>query len=579
MSSLSTLPVELIVAIASFLEPRELNCLLRTNRNFALILTAFLYRPRLYELPIEEKPILKSDDLLLRKLMRNCKLDVLLNYFRTCPHPNALDDQGRSLLHIAVGVNNRKAVEALIEAGANLVDESHRDVIVQAAKHPNNSLIRLLLDAGADPLASTHPEVGYSILLTGEYHRSGPFMKFLVDVMKEAGGNFDIKGKHGFNLLRHAVKRWPRELVQAILDLGASPVGNADINKFPLTLAAKAAKRGICGMIMNALKRTCDKDTVLQYAAYSLCAFLKTCGCYSEICRYFLGEGVDIIAPVQDYPCPFVTAIVYGRATAIRLMMDSRPDIDLPEQLHSALMWFIEPPYYYFPKGLECLLSLCRTVRGSGVDFSFQHPKTKDNILHCILQDGPDEEVDIQFIVRVHKLLDTGIDLTRQNNTGKTCLHYAFSKPYGTSWRKIVRTLIREAKLRCPELVNIADNDGVTPLHLAADHGSRWIHDLISVGADVNARDKKGWTPLHYAAAAKWQEDSVGMLLQRGADPRILDNEGLPPAHLAATEGRGIAPWKKILDEKGTRWHENCEVCGSAGERPPEGESTSSKNC
>jgi ankyrin repeat protein len=68
--------------------------------------------------------------------------------------------------------------------------------------------------------------------------------------------------------------------------------------------------------------------------------------------------------------------------------------------------------------------------------------------------------------------------------------------------------------------VNARDQDGLTPLHVAASQTSGDMLDLlISRRADVNAVDKMGRTPLHWAAgcggAAMSREDEVKLLAQK----------------------------------------------------------------
>lgn len=86
-----------------------------------------------------------------------------------------------------------------------------------------------------------------------------------------------------------------------------------------------------------------------------------------------------------------------------------------------------------------------------------------------------------------------------------------------------------------PDLVFSKDEDGWTPLHLAAANGHRELAEvLLTERAEVNAKDNNGSTPLHQAAAAVGNHaDLVGLLLSHGADVNVKDKFGLTPLHYA----------------------------------------------
>ncbi len=72
------------------------------------------------------------------------------------------------------------------------------------------------------------------------------------------------------------------------------------------------------------------------------------------------------------------------------------------------------------------------------------------------------------------------------------------------------------------------------PLHacVGLSQDLRTVRLLIDQGADVNAAQAGGYTPLHQAAAAG-REDLVLLLLQAGADPGKLCDQGKTPANYA----------------------------------------------
>lgn len=84
---------------------------------------------------------------------------------------------------------------------------------------------------------------------------------------------------------------------------------------------------------------------------------------------------------------------------------------------------------------------------------------------------------------------------------------------------------------------------GDTALHAAAAaHRHALVPELVGMGADVRARNRRGAQPLHYAAdgipgSARWnsaaQRDTIVALLVAGADPNAADKGGVTPLHRA----------------------------------------------
>ena len=80
-----------------------------------------------------------------------------------------------------------------------------------------------------------------------------------------------------------------------------------------------------------------------------------------------------------------------------------------------------------------------------------------------------------------------------------------------------------------PEELNLPEDDGLTPLHLAAENcHTNVVVLLLEKGAKIGVQAKDNETPLHLAA----QEgcvDVVAILLAKGAETSARDNQGRTP--------------------------------------------------
>ena len=87
------------------------------------------------------------------------------------------------------------------------------------------------------------------------------------------------------------------------------------------------------------------------------------------------------------------------------------------------------------------------------------------------------------------------------------------------------------------------DEDGWTPLHMAARNGSVEIaRMLIGAKANLNVQGKWNRTPLHWAADGG-HEEIVRMLIDAGADETILDNDDLR--------------WDELIDDEDEEYYDD----------------------
>lgn len=95
--------------------------------------------------------------------------------------------------------------------------------------------------------------------------------------------------------------------------------------------------------------------------------------------------------------------------------------------------------------------------------------------------------------------------------------------------------VLRKLLLSDPELVNVHDKDGYTPLHRACyskHHDAAEL--LIEHGADLESRTVEGWTPLH--SAARWNSCvCMRLLIRHGVNINATTHGDLTPLMIAAS--------------------------------------------
>jgi ankyrin repeat protein len=130
----------------------------------------------------------------------------------------------------------------------------------------------------------------------------------------------------------------------------------------------------------------------------------------------------------------------------------------------------------------------------------------------------------------VRALMSAGASPNVVDRNGLTCIHQAAQLPSADC----LRCLLDDSN--CVANIEAMNYDGLTALHLAAQHGNMAAVDiLLRVGAQIDARDgKNGRTALFYAVE---RNDSplVALLLTRGADPTVTTYSGCTAVQVAAS--------------------------------------------
>lgn len=143
-------------------------------------------------------------------------------------------------------------------------------------------------------------------------------------------------------------------------------------------------------------------------------------------------------------------------------------------------------------------------------------------------------------------LLTLNPDVNVKDIKGDTPLHLIIKRFGYVDLRPDALEMLNLLLERGGIAVNKQNNEGLTPLHLAAEIGNKDAVDaLLKKGADVNIRDNKGKTAAEYALENNHPEVMLG-LTSRSFVSELL---GLEPAEFFATVMSGnvaaVSEWQK----------------------------------
>jgi ankyrin repeat protein len=223
-------------------------------------------------------------------------------------------------------------------------------------------------------------------------------------------------------------------------------------------------------------------ETPLHYLAIEGCA---------EAVRFLASQGADVNSRDHSGSTPLMAAVSLGNSDMVRLLLGLGAEPNLQNQNGESAL-------HICTCGLrENAVPLARMLLEAGSD-----PRLSDGLdgtaLHCAA-----ERADIAL---ASVFLEAGVDVNTRNDYGQTPLRHMLT------WMFIIERAEAYAfvlfLIHAGADVTIPDNDGVTPLHLAAARGLNDIVEaLVATGADANARNEAGETPFDYMRKSRYLKD------------------------------------------------------------------------
>ena len=474
---------------------------------------------------------------------------------------NEVDVHGRSALMYAASVSSdHELIKALLAAGANanLIDVESQTALQSAVKRYPVEIIQTLLKAGAASSINTKNNQGSTAL----HYAAESYNTENVRALIAAGALVDAVNAKGETPLIIAVKRNIPDTVKLLLASRAS-IDIKDNEGNTALVYAKVVEVEPESVIFNALISAGanpnlvndNGDNLLMIASSSkyntatVRGLLNTAAKNSLNARNKRGEAALLNATVFADPETVAVLLaaganvndadISGQTALMRALGKYDLNLDLVKQLikaganvnatdargQPALLYF--RPY----EANDLVRSIFKELIAAGVN------------VNAVDADGRTPLISFaerRNVALVQMAIDAGANVNAKDKTLRTALFYAL--PDNRSLVDTSREVeVVKALIAARADVNVADQNGVTPLMLAADQHS-WlpVRMLLTTGAEINATDKAGQSALMRAAMVYDQKELPYVLKTLIAEKATVDapNEsGQTPLMLAARTG------------------------------------------
>jgi ankyrin repeat protein len=414
--------------------------------------------------------------------------DTIGRLFKAGVSPNAVRWRGDTALWVAVNLRKLKAVEALINAGADVNrTSSGLTILMHAANRP-----------APDRWALSEADYDASVIEFKKHRplkRREPVQGTIIERLVQAGAKIDARDRNGTTPLLVAVTFGSVDAVKTLLDLGANP----NIKRaYRETALHWAIKRGDIEIVRALLTAGADPH-------------VKNRGDQSPL-TIAKNEGhQQIVELLCDFP---------GIECALSSEPDSRPD--QPQNTKKPA------PKGRPPETLrERFLNLDWAGLGNrllglvGMEkYNCGGQNSTPELEHLLVK-----AVENGDFKSVKKALLAGAWVQTRDHRGSPVVMTAAERGHNT----IIKILIRAGAD-----VNQKGNFEGTALGAAAGIGNlKCVNTLLRAGAEVNTVDGYLRSPLHHAVLGKNLEVERA-LVEAGADANLRDKEGYTPISFAS---------------------------------------------
>ena len=451
-------------------------------------------------------------------ICHNRNLEAVIMLLNAGIDPNSADVCGDACLTKAVlGGCSKETILALIDHGANVNAKNRKGkIILMAACYKENAVaINVLLNTGAKP--EIVDDEGYTSL---HWACQAGNSKETIQALIDHGADVNATNKKARTALMEACCFGNMNATNVLLNAGAKPEivddkGNTSLHWTCISESSKEKTQALIdhGADVNAKNR--KGQTVLMSA----------CGKENAVAINLLlnaGAKPDIVDD-GGFTSLHAACQAGNSKETLQALIDHGADVNAANR-----------------KGHTVLMSACRKENAVAINALLKagaKPEIVDDggftSLHKACHAGNSKET-------IQALIDHGVDENAANKRARTALMIAC---------ELGNVNAINVLLNAGAKPDIVDDDGNTILHAAcsSDNSKETIQALIDLGADVNATNKWAHTILMYDCELG-NENAINVLLNAGAKPDIVDDEGYTSLHWACSSDNSKETIQAIID-------------------------------
>ena len=425
------------------------------------------------------------------------------------------DQEGNTLLHLAIDRGDRAIIRLVVESGGSLLEKNGQgETVYQLAERRRGWLRQQdiftvfsflhAIRAGDHVTVKTHLCQDFSVRDKGwrgdtglhEACRAG--QTDIADLLIQLGADINIKNDDGDTGLHAACRAGQKDIADLLIQLGADVNIKSNDHHTPLYCAYQSSSPSLVSLLV---KSGSEVSRVLQTVVQGDADALRT----------LIQQGADVNQQDPSMKCRLLhVACLMGHRDLVTCLVQQGAQVSAVDGGSCT------PLHLACGQGDTQIVQYLITHR-AGVNVVNSDKVTP---LHIACSKGQTE---------IAKYLITqGADVNVVNSDKVTPLHIACSK----GLTEIAKYLITQGAG-----VNVVNSDKVTPLHIACSKGLTEIAKyLITQGADVNVVNHGKVTPLHITCSEGLTEIAKYLITQ-GAGVNVVNSDNVTPLHIACEEG------------------------------------------